>query len=87
MHGRDLGVNPDDLVETPQVEQEAKQEILENKDVSLHARLKPKESQMMHVPTEGQKCVNINNKIRINLLFYEHNTVCCGTNVVKSCLN
>lgn len=37
MHGRDLGVNPDDLVDTPQVEQEAKQEILENKDVSLHA--------------------------------------------------
>lgn len=36
MHGRDLGVNPDDLVETPEVEQEAKQEILENKDVSLH---------------------------------------------------
>lgn len=36
MHGRDLGVSPDDLVETPEVEQEAKQEILENKDVSLH---------------------------------------------------
>lgn len=34
MHGRDLGINPDDLVETPDVEQEAKQEILENKDVS-----------------------------------------------------
>lgn len=34
MHGRDLGVNPDDLVETAEVEQEAKQEILENKDVS-----------------------------------------------------
>lgn len=34
MHGRDLGVNPDDMVETPEVEQEAKQEILENKDVS-----------------------------------------------------
>lgn len=34
MHGRDLGVNPDDLVETPELEQEAKQEILENKDVS-----------------------------------------------------
>lgn len=34
MHGRDLGVNPDDLVEAPQVEREAKQEILENKDVS-----------------------------------------------------
>lgn len=34
MHGRDLGVNADDLVEAPEVEQEAKQEILENKDVS-----------------------------------------------------
>ena len=34
MHGRDLGLHPDDLVETPEVEQEAKQEILENKDVS-----------------------------------------------------
>lgn len=34
MHGRDLGVNPDDLVDTSEVEQEAKQEILENKDVS-----------------------------------------------------
>lgn len=34
MHGRDLGVNPDDLVEAPEVEQESKQEILENKDVS-----------------------------------------------------
>ncbi|XP_070784820.1 sorting and assembly machinery component 50 homolog B isoform X2 [Enoplosus armatus] len=33
MHGRDLGVNPDDLVESPELEQEAKQEILENKDV------------------------------------------------------
>lgn len=34
MHGRDLGVNPDDLLEPPEIEQEAKQEILENKDVS-----------------------------------------------------
>ena len=34
MHGRDFGVNPDDLVETPEPENEAKQEILENKDVS-----------------------------------------------------
>uniref|UniRef100_A0A673C3F4 POTRA domain-containing protein n=1 Tax=Sphaeramia orbicularis TaxID=375764 RepID=A0A673C3F4_9TELE len=33
MHGRDLSVNPDDLVEAPETEQEAKQEILENKDV------------------------------------------------------
>ncbi|AWO97877.1 putative sorting and assembly machinery component 50 -like B-like [Scophthalmus maximus] len=33
MHGRDLGVNPDDLVEAPEPEQEGKQEILENKDV------------------------------------------------------
>lgn len=33
MHGRDLGVNPDDLMETPELEQDAKQEILENKDV------------------------------------------------------
>uniref|UniRef100_A0A8C4HAY5 Sorting and assembly machinery component 50 homolog, like n=1 Tax=Dicentrarchus labrax TaxID=13489 RepID=A0A8C4HAY5_DICLA len=33
MHGRDLGVNPDDLVEPPEMEHEAKQEILENKDV------------------------------------------------------
>lgn len=45
MPGRDLGVNPDDMVESPEVEQEAKQEILENKDVSLHAWLKPKEPQ------------------------------------------
>lgn len=37
MHGRDLGVNPDDLVEAPEPEQEGKQEILENKDVS-HSR-------------------------------------------------
>lgn len=35
MHGRDLGVSNDDLVDTPDVEQEAKQEILENRDVSL----------------------------------------------------
>lgn len=35
MHGRDLGVHPDDFVETPEMEQEAKQEILENKDVSI----------------------------------------------------
>lgn len=35
MHGRDLGVHPDDFVEAPEVEQEAKQEILENKDVSI----------------------------------------------------
>lgn len=34
MHGRDLGVNPDDLMEPPEQEQESKQEILENKDVS-----------------------------------------------------
>eukprot|EP00064_Thunnus_orientalis_P017290 superscaffoldBa00003635_g17371 len=33
MHGRDLGVNPDDFVDAPEPEQEAKQEILENKDV------------------------------------------------------
>uniref|UniRef100_A0A4W6EU65 Sorting and assembly machinery component 50 homolog, like n=1 Tax=Lates calcarifer TaxID=8187 RepID=A0A4W6EU65_LATCA len=33
MHGRDLGVNADDWVEPPEPEQEAKQEILENKDV------------------------------------------------------
>uniref|UniRef100_A0A8C6WFC2 Uncharacterized protein n=1 Tax=Neogobius melanostomus TaxID=47308 RepID=A0A8C6WFC2_9GOBI len=33
MHGRDLGVNPDDLMEAPEPEQENKQEILENKDV------------------------------------------------------
>lgn len=33
MHGRDLGVHADDLVEAPEAEQEAKQEILENKDV------------------------------------------------------
>lgn len=39
MHGRDLGVKPDDFVETPEVEQEAKQEILENKDVSMAAAL------------------------------------------------
>lgn len=34
MRGRDLRVNPDDLMETPESEQEAKQEILENKEVS-----------------------------------------------------
>uniref|UniRef100_A0A8C6P355 Sorting and assembly machinery component 50 homolog, like n=1 Tax=Nothobranchius furzeri TaxID=105023 RepID=A0A8C6P355_NOTFU len=33
MHGRDLGVHPDDLIEPPEQEQESKQEILENKDV------------------------------------------------------
>ncbi|KAF3859476.1 hypothetical protein F7725_021875 [Dissostichus mawsoni] len=33
MHGRDLGVHPDDLVELPEPEQESKQEILENKAV------------------------------------------------------
>uniref|UniRef100_A0A668ARS8 Sorting and assembly machinery component 50 homolog, like n=1 Tax=Myripristis murdjan TaxID=586833 RepID=A0A668ARS8_9TELE len=33
MHGRDLGVNPDDVIEAPEPEHEAKQEILENKDV------------------------------------------------------
>lgn len=35
MHGRDLGIHPDDFVEAPEVEQEAKQEILENKDVRI----------------------------------------------------
>lgn len=35
MHGRDLGIHPEDFVETPDVEQEAKQEILENKDVRI----------------------------------------------------
>lgn len=34
MHGRDLHVHPDDLMETPDQEQDSKQEILENKDVS-----------------------------------------------------
>lgn len=34
MHGKDLGVNPDDLMEPPEQEADAKQEILENKDVS-----------------------------------------------------
>uniref|UniRef100_A0A3P9LLS7 Sorting and assembly machinery component 50 homolog, like n=1 Tax=Oryzias latipes TaxID=8090 RepID=A0A3P9LLS7_ORYLA len=33
MHGKDLGVNPDDLMEHPEPEPDAKQEILENKDV------------------------------------------------------
>ncbi|MEQ2233660.1 Sorting and assembly machinery component 50 B, partial [Ilyodon furcidens] len=33
MHGRDLGVHPDDLMEPPEPEQESKQEVLENKDV------------------------------------------------------
>ncbi len=33
MHGRDLGVNPDDL-EVMEAVQETKQEVLENKDVS-----------------------------------------------------
>lgn len=37
MHGRDLGIHPEDFVETPDVEQEAKQEILENKDVRITA--------------------------------------------------
>lgn len=39
MHGRDLAVDPDHLVEAPEVEQEAKQEILENKDVSFHVTI------------------------------------------------
>ncbi|MEQ2173457.1 Sorting and assembly machinery component 50 A [Goodea atripinnis] len=34
MHGRDLGIHPDDLMEPPEPEQESKQEVLENKDVS-----------------------------------------------------
>lgn len=34
MHGRDLGMNPDDLIQPPEQEEESKQEILENKDVS-----------------------------------------------------
>uniref|UniRef100_A0A3B4AJR3 Uncharacterized protein n=1 Tax=Periophthalmus magnuspinnatus TaxID=409849 RepID=A0A3B4AJR3_9GOBI len=34
MHGRDVGLTPDDLMEPPEPEQEAKQEILENKDIS-----------------------------------------------------
>uniref|UniRef100_A0A3Q2QTF1 Uncharacterized protein n=1 Tax=Fundulus heteroclitus TaxID=8078 RepID=A0A3Q2QTF1_FUNHE len=39
MHGRDLGINPDDLMEPPEPEQESKQEILENKDVNVfHAK-------------------------------------------------
>lgn len=33
MHGRDLGVNPDDL-EVMEAVQETKQEVLENKGVS-----------------------------------------------------
>ncbi|KAM8910891.1 sorting and assembly machinery component 50 homolog B [Spinachia spinachia] len=33
MHGRDLGLHPDDLVDPPELETESKQEILENKDV------------------------------------------------------
>lgn len=40
MHGRDWGINPDDLVETPEPEQEAKQEILENKDVGSSSIIK-----------------------------------------------
>lgn len=37
MHGRDLGVHPDDLMDTPEPEHEGKQEVLENKDVSVVA--------------------------------------------------
>lgn len=45
MQGPELGVHADDI-ETPEIEQEPKQEVLENKDVScsmlrlfLHSRL------------------------------------------------
>lgn len=34
MHGRDLGVHPDDL-EVVEAQQETKKEVLENKEVSL----------------------------------------------------
>uniref|UniRef100_A0A672IK26 Sorting and assembly machinery component 50 homolog, like n=1 Tax=Salarias fasciatus TaxID=181472 RepID=A0A672IK26_SALFA len=34
MHGRDLGMHPDDLLEAPEQAPESKQEILENKDVT-----------------------------------------------------
>uniref|UniRef100_A0A673WMX2 Sorting and assembly machinery component 50 homolog, like n=1 Tax=Salmo trutta TaxID=8032 RepID=A0A673WMX2_SALTR len=33
MHGRDMGVHPDDMIEVQEAEQETKQEVLENKDV------------------------------------------------------
>uniref|UniRef100_A0AAY5KGJ2 Sorting and assembly machinery component 50 homolog, like n=1 Tax=Esox lucius TaxID=8010 RepID=A0AAY5KGJ2_ESOLU len=33
MHGRDMAVHPDDMIEVQEAEQETKQEILENKDV------------------------------------------------------
>lgn len=33
MHGRDLGMNPEDMAVPDAPEQEGKQEILENKDV------------------------------------------------------
>lgn len=35
MHGRDLGVHPEDL-EVVEAQQETKKEVLENKDVSFH---------------------------------------------------
>uniref|UniRef100_A0A672IM62 Sorting and assembly machinery component 50 homolog, like n=1 Tax=Salarias fasciatus TaxID=181472 RepID=A0A672IM62_SALFA len=38
MHGRDLGMHPDDLLEAPEQAPESKQEILENKDVSPKQR-------------------------------------------------
>lgn len=45
MHGRDLGLHPDDLVEPPEPEQESKQEILENKDVSSSTSARSSENQ------------------------------------------
>uniref|UniRef100_A0A8C7FS85 Sorting and assembly machinery component 50 homolog, like n=1 Tax=Oncorhynchus kisutch TaxID=8019 RepID=A0A8C7FS85_ONCKI len=33
MHGRDMGVHPDDMIEVQEAEHETKQEVLENKDV------------------------------------------------------
>lgn len=35
MHGRDMGVHPDDMIEVQEAEQETKREVLENKDVSF----------------------------------------------------
>lgn len=35
MHGRDMGVHPDDMIEMQEAEHETKQEVLENKDVSI----------------------------------------------------
>lgn len=62
MQGRDLDIHPDTLVETPERMGEAKQEILENKDVSHIIRsnlLVFCGSGALMVPGECKQCYNI----------------------------